>query len=78
VHGSAPDLAGRQAANPLGAIGSVALMLRHSFGLDEAAASVESAIGQVVAAGIVTADMRPTGTPATTRQVGDAICEALA
>jgi 3-isopropylmalate dehydrogenase len=77
VHGSAPDIAGKNAANPLGAIGSVALMLRHSFGLRDEAASVESAIEAAVASGSVTADMRPDGSPSTTSEVGDAVCEAL-
>jgi 3-isopropylmalate dehydrogenase len=77
VHGSAPDIAGRNQANPLGAIGSAAMMLRHSFGLDEAAGRIESAIQRVISAGVVTADMRPAGRPATTDEVGDAVCGAL-
>jgi 3-isopropylmalate dehydrogenase len=78
VHGSAPDIAGKNAANPLGAIGSVALMLRHSFGLRDEAASVESAIEAAVESGNVTADMKPGGSPSTTSDVGDAVCAALA
>jgi 3-isopropylmalate dehydrogenase len=77
VHGSAPDIAGQNKANPLGAIGSVAAMLAYSFGLKEEAAAVESAIEAVLAGGHVTADLRPKGTPATTEQVGAAICAAL-
>ena len=77
VHGSAPDIAGTNAANPLGAIGSVALMLRHSFRLEHEARRVEEAIDAVVASGRVTADMRPGGPPATTSEVGDAVCAAL-
>src|SRR5271169_2744141 len=68
VHGSAPDIAGQDKANPLGAIGSVAAMLEYSFGLKEEASAVESAIEQVLASGHVTADLHPTGTPATTEQ----------
>ena len=70
VHGSAPDIAGQNKANPLGAIGSVAAMLEYSFGLKEEAAAVETAIEAVLDSGQVTADLRPTGTPATTEQVG--------
>jgi len=77
VHGSAPDLAGRGTANPLGAIGSAAMMLQYSFGLDREAARIESAIQTVIAAGVVTADMHPAGRAATTAEVGSAVCRAL-
>ncbi|RPJ83520.1 MAG: 3-isopropylmalate dehydrogenase [Acidobacteria bacterium] len=78
VHGSAPDIAGRGLANPLGAIGSVAAMLDYSFGLKEESAAVSRAIDEVVASGRVTPDLRPSGTAATTEQVGDAVCGAIA
>ena len=77
VHGSAPDIAGQAKANPLGAIGSVAAMLEYSFGLTEEAAAVYSAMEEVLNSGRVTADLRPAGTPATTNEVGDAVCAAL-
>ncbi|HTS65696.1 MAG TPA: 3-isopropylmalate dehydrogenase [Candidatus Acidoferrales bacterium] len=77
VHGSAPDIAGRNKANPLGAIGSVAAMLAYSFSLKEEAAAVEQAIEAVLAGGRVTADLRPSGAPATTEQVGQAVCAAI-
>src|SRR5438309_5116421 len=77
VHGSAPDIAGQNKANPLGAIGSVAAMLAYSFGLKEEAAAVETAIEAVLTSGQVTADLRPSGAPATTEQVGQAVCAAL-
>jgi 3-isopropylmalate dehydrogenase len=77
VHGSAPDIAGQDKANPLGAIGSVAAMLEYSFGLLEEAAAVNRAIETILDSGRVTADLQPKGAPATTTQVGDAICEAL-
>jgi 3-isopropylmalate dehydrogenase len=77
VHGSAPDIAGQNKANPLGAIGSVAAMLEYSFGLKGEAAAVNRAIEIVLASGRVTADLRPSGEPATTEQVGEAICEAV-
>lgn len=57
VHGSAPDIAGKGIANPLGAILSVAMLLRHSFGLEEEAASVEQAVSSVLSAGARTADL---------------------
>jgi 3-isopropylmalate dehydrogenase len=77
VHGSAPDIAGQNRANPLGAIGSVAAMLEYTFGLKEEAAAVYAAIEKVLNSGRVTADLRPPGTPASTSQVGDAILECL-
>jgi 3-isopropylmalate dehydrogenase len=77
VHGSAPDIAGRGIANPLGAIGSVAAMLEYSFGLRREADAVSKAIDQVVASGRVTSDLRPKDTPATTAEVGQAVCAAL-
>jgi len=77
VHGSAPDIAGQNKANPLGAIGSVAAMLEYSFGLTTEAAAVNNAIEAVLNAGKVTADLKPAGPPLTTEQVGQAVCEAL-
>ena len=77
VHGSAPDIAGQNKANPLGAIGSVGAMLEYTFGLMKEAEAVNAAIGRVLESGCVTADLRPKGTPATTEQVGRAVCEAI-
>lgn len=77
VHGSAPDIAGQNKANPLGAIGSVAAMLAYSFGLKEEAGAVDAAVEAVLRSGKVTADLRPPGPPATTEQVGEAICAAI-
>lgn len=77
VHGSAPDIAGQNKANPLGAIGSVAAMLEYSFGLMEEAAAVNRAIETILDSGHVTADLKPKTAPATTTQVGEAICEAI-
>ncbi len=77
VHGSAPDIAGQNKANPLGAIGSVAAMLEYSFGLKEEAKAVNQAIETVLNSGKVTADLRPAGPPASTTDVGKAVCEAL-
>jgi len=77
VHGSAPDIAGQNKANPLGAIGSVAAMLEYTFKLIKEANAVNDAVGKVLEAGHVTADLRPKGKPATTDEVGKAVCEAL-
>jgi 3-isopropylmalate dehydrogenase len=77
VHGSAPDIAGQNKANPFGAIGSVAAMLEYSFGLTEEAAAVNRAMEQVLNSGRVTADLHPKGTPATTEQTGEAVCQAI-
>ena len=74
IHGSAPDLAGKEAANPIGAILSAALLLRHSLGLEEEARAIEAAVDATLAAGPLTADVARAGeAPATTSQVGDAV-----
>ncbi len=77
VHGSAPDIAGQSKANPLGAIGSVAAMFEYSFGLKEEAAAINAAMETVLNSGRVTADLRPAGKPATTVEVGEAVCAAI-
>ena len=77
VHGSAPDIAGQNKANPLGAIGSVAAMFEYTFCLSNEAASINRAIERVLAKGRVTADLRPSDAPATTEEVGEAICSAI-
>ncbi len=77
VHGSAPDIAGQNKANPFGAIGSVAAMLEYSFGLKEEAAAVQRAMEAVLNSGQVTADLKPKGAPRTTSEVGAAVCEAI-
>ena len=74
VHGSAPDIAGQNKANPFGAIGSVAAMLEYSFGLKEEAAAVNAAVESVLNSGQVTADLNGT---ATTSEVGEACRTSL-
>ncbi|HSV28386.1 MAG TPA: 3-isopropylmalate dehydrogenase, partial [Candidatus Omnitrophota bacterium] len=59
--GTAPDIAGRNLANPIAQILSAALLLRHSFGLNEAASAVEAAVGQAIAAGNRTVDIFSAG-----------------
>jgi 3-isopropylmalate dehydrogenase len=61
IHGSAPDIAGKGIANPLGAILSIAMMLRHSFHLNVEADCVESAVGAVLDAGNRTRDLAKAG-----------------
>ena len=77
VHGSAPDIAGQNKANPFGAIGSVAAMFEYSFGLKAEAAAVNRAVEEVLNSGNVTADLKPNGRPATTEEVGSAVVAAL-
>lgn len=74
VHGSAPDIAGKGIANPLGAIGSVAAMLEYSFGLTEEAAAVNAAMEAVLNSGHVTRDLKGA---ASTEEVGRAVCDAI-
>jgi len=74
IHGSAPDIAGKGLANPLGAIASVAMMFRLSLGHEAAAAAVDAAVDAVVRAGTLTADL---GGSASTADVGAAVVAAL-
>lgn len=74
IHGSAPDIAGQDKANPVGTILSAALMLRHSLHLEDEADSIEAAVAAVLASGAVTADLGGTlGTRAAANAVIDAI-----
>jgi 3-isopropylmalate dehydrogenase len=78
VHGSAPDIAGKGIANPLGAIISIAMMLRHSFKLEKEAKCVEAAVAQVVAAGHRTRDLARGGQIAlSTSEMGLKISDAV-
>jgi len=74
VHRSAPDIAGQGIANPIGAIASAALLLRHGLGLPEAADAVEQAIRAVLEAGARTRDLAAAGEPVIgTREMGERI-----
>ncbi len=77
VHGSAPDIAGQNKANPCGAIGSAAAMLEYSFGLKEEAYSIYGAMEKVLEKGIRPFDLKPSQKPATTSEVAEAVCKAL-
>jgi 3-isopropylmalate dehydrogenase len=78
IHGSAPDIAGLGIANPCGTILSVALLLRHSFGLEEEAALIEKAVFAVIESGLRTRDIATASTRvASTRELGEAVVERL-
>ena len=77
-HGSAPDIAGKDVANPLATILSAAMMLRYSLQQPEAADRIESAVQQVLASGYRTPDIASEGTRKVgTREMGDAVVAAL-
>jgi 3-isopropylmalate dehydrogenase len=78
IHGSAPDLAGRGVANPLGTILSAALLLRHSLGLEREARAVEAAVASAVERGVVTADLAAPGQrAASTGEVAAAVLDGV-
>ncbi|MGD8429498.1 MAG: 3-isopropylmalate dehydrogenase [Ectothiorhodospiraceae bacterium] len=78
VHGSAPDIAGQDVANPLATTLSLAMMLRYSLDEPELAQRVQRAVGSVLDQGLRTADIRMEGTRnAGTREMGDAVVAAL-
>src|SRR5437870_2157100 len=78
IHGSAPDIAGRGVANPIGAIASVALLLRHGLGLPDAADAVDRGIEQAIETGARTRDIAEPGGPELgTRAMGERIAEAV-
>ena len=78
-HGSAPDIAGKGVANPLATILSAAMMLRYTFGLEEQALRIETAVKKVLAQGYRTGDIYERGTNKVgTREMGDAVLAALA
>ena len=74
IHGSAPDIAGRGIANPLATILSAAMLLRHSFGLEPAAAQIEAAVAKALGDGIRGGDL---GGSMGTTAIGDAVLERL-
>ena len=74
IHGSAPDIAGQGKANPLAAILSAAMMLRHSFGADVPAHQIETAVARTLADGVRGADL---GGAASTKEIGDAVIAHL-
>jgi 3-isopropylmalate dehydrogenase len=79
VHGSAPDIAGKDIANPIATIASLAMMLKYSFGLQKESDAVEQAIVSVLEAGYRTADLKEEGkTTVGTKQIGQLIIDRIA
>ncbi|MDR2809455.1 MAG: 3-isopropylmalate dehydrogenase [Tannerellaceae bacterium] len=78
IHGSYPQAAGRNIANPLAAILSAALMFEYAFRLPEEAAAIRQAVAASMENGIVTEDIAPAGSPSyATSQVGDSVCSHI-
>jgi 3-isopropylmalate dehydrogenase len=80
IHGSAPDIAGRGIANPIGTILSAALLLRYSLGLEREARAVEQAVWRTIDAGVLSADLAPLpagARSASTREIGDAVVAGI-
>lgn len=78
IHGSAPDIAGKGIANPLGTILSAAMMFRYSFGNEQAALMIEQAVAQVLNDGYRTADLYQPGlTKASTEEMGRQVIARL-
>ncbi|MDR1390584.1 MAG: 3-isopropylmalate dehydrogenase [Treponema sp.] len=81
VHGSAPDIAGQNKANPLGTILSAAMLLRHSLALEEEARAVEKAVEAVLDSGCRTLDLADSSTPQNkimgSKEMGDAVLSAI-
>ncbi len=78
IHGSAPDIAGKSIANPLGTILSAAMLLRHSLGLEAEAAAIEKAVERVLDEGVRTGDIASPGMEVVgTRVMGDLVVAQL-
>ena len=77
-HGSAPDIAGKDIANPIATVLSAAMMLRYSFDLDREADAVEGAVREVLQSGYRTGDIMAEGcTQVGCRQMGDLLAERI-
>ena len=79
IHGSAPDIAGQDKANPIAAILSAAMMLKYSFGLHQECHAIENAVDTVLRSGARTPDIMDTGTShmVGTKQMGELICRKI-
>ena len=77
IHGSAPDIAGKGVANPIGAILSASLLLQWSLGLRGEAAAVQRAVSAVIERGALTADLADDGAPVGTELVADAVADEV-
>jgi 3-isopropylmalate dehydrogenase len=78
IHGSAPDIAGQDRANPVGTILSAGMMLRYSYGMADEAEALEAAVEQTLAAGFGTADVRGAPHGVGTREFGTQVAQRLA
>ena len=78
IHGSAPDIAGRNIANPLATILAVAMMLRYSMSMNTEADAIEDAVSRVLKSGLRTKDIAGAGPAITTTEMGDAVVRVLA
>jgi 3-isopropylmalate dehydrogenase len=77
VHGSAPDIAGQGIANPLATILAAAMALRHSLGMENEAEAVESAVDEVIDAGLRTPDIAAGGPSVSTGEMGSAVADLI-
>ncbi len=77
IHGSAPDIAGKGIANPIGAIASAAMLLRHTAGLVQEAAAIEEAIRKTLEAGLRTRDLAGKGLSVSTEAMGSRVLGTL-
>ena len=79
IHGSAPDIAGKNIANPIATVLSAAMMLRYSLDLDQEAEAVENAVQKILKDGYRTVDIMSEGcTQVSTSEMGDLLVKALA
>ena len=77
VHGSAPDIAGQDRANPIAMILSAAMMLRHSFSMEAEASAIENAVEDAINKGLRTVDIAAGGRTVGTREMGEAIASGI-
>ena len=77
IHGSAPDIAGKNLANPLGTILAAAMLLRYSMSMNTEADAIEDAVSRVLKSGLRTKDIAGNGTAISTTEMGDAVVRAL-
>ncbi len=77
IHGSAPDIAGKNVVNPIATILSAALMLRHSFALETEARAIETAVAETLESGLRTADIAGSGAAVSTTQMGEAVAARI-
>ena len=77
IHGSAPDIAGQDKANPIATVLSVAMMFKYSFNLPEEAAAIEQAVDAVLAEGWHTPDIMGQGDAIGTKRMSALICEHI-